>query len=174
MNIFPNNDGVAFVYKMRNWWDWFKAWFTCHSNIIFIDIPPTWCDKSELIRLATFKLLVDFVEKENPTKCIDWDSDDGHKNAKKVFTEAYNWIKTQRPQLVEISEYNLSEWNRIVGDMKWKKSKKDNFEFVGFQNAETEESKFHFLVHQVLEKKIVEIDDSILIDIVKIRNYLWT
>jgi hypothetical protein len=173
-NIFPNNEGVAFPYNLRNWWDWLKAWFTTHSNVIFLDIEPTWCDKNELIRLAVFKLLVDFVEKEKPNEHIEWLSDDGHKNAQTTFMGAYYWIKTLRPQLVEISGYNLSEWGKLKGNWKWKELPNGNSEFVGFQNKETKESKAHYSTHNVLEKVIEETDDKVLTDIIKIRGYLWT
>ena len=173
-NIFPNNEGVKFPYNLQNWYDWIKAWFTVHSNIIILDIPPTWCDKDELIRLSVFKLLVNFVEKEKPNEHVEWSSDEGHKNAQKIFMGSYYWIKTLRPQLEEISDYNLSEWGRLKGNWKWNELPNGNSEFLGFQNEETEESKAHNSAHKALEQIIEETDDKVLVDIIKIRSYLWT
>jgi len=44
-----------------------------------------WHDKDEIFLHAAFQLLVDFVEREDPGKIVDWNSDESHKNREASF-----------------------------------------------------------------------------------------
>ena len=56
-----------------------------------------WHDKDEILLHAAFQLLVDFVEKEDPGRIVDWNSDESHKHAWKEIRELYKWWKGKRP-----------------------------------------------------------------------------
>jgi hypothetical protein len=148
MSIFPETKGISFIYKLQNWWDWLKAW-RHPSNILFLDTPPTWCDKDELIRLAVFKLLVDFVEKEEPFKYNDWTTDEGIIKAAEVIKESYKWITKDRAVAKKKYEDKLHKWAETKSKKYWNKLLPSE-EFV--------------------EKR----DQEILLKIIEIRGYLWT
>jgi hypothetical protein len=56
-----------------------------------------WCDKDEVLICAAFQILVDFVEKEDPEKLIDWSWNEDHKNAWDEISSLYKWWKEERP-----------------------------------------------------------------------------
>jgi len=79
-------------------------WIRCHTynryHILKLQSPRYkwgWCDAVEQIMIASFTVLVNFVEKEEAfTSHIDWDSDYEHACAKNEMMELYNWWKVER------------------------------------------------------------------------------
>ena len=49
------------------------------------------CDGDYLLLHAAFQILVDFVEKEEPEKIIDWSHDEKHRKAWKEVISLYKW-----------------------------------------------------------------------------------
>lgn len=54
-------------------------------------------DRVEVLLHAAFQVLVDFMEKEEPDKLINWESDAGHSKAWKEMKKLYTWYTKKRP-----------------------------------------------------------------------------
>jgi len=156
-------------YRLKETWYWLKCYLFHPYNVIRIkSLPPTWCDKSELIRESLFQLIVDFVDKEEPFLHIDWDSDDGHKSAQNCIIQSYKWVTKVRPELIEKSSKMLHEW----GEKSNENAKEQGVSW--FEHISTPETDEMIKVYHALEEKIEMTDDKILTNIIKYRGYLWT
>lgn len=56
-----------------------------------------WRDRDEILLHAAFQILVDFVEKEEPGRIINWSHDETHRHVWKEVRELYRWWKEKRP-----------------------------------------------------------------------------
>ena len=145
-------------------------------------IPNHWCDKVELIKLVLFECLIDYVEGEKCFEVLSWDSKDYEEwgvegeyiskekeKLKKTITDAYNYIKVERPQLEK--DYEASFPDSIVPAFYTKNGKtiwascEQQFG-MSFEDA--------YGNNMTIEKKIEELDQKYLHDIVEIRQTLWT
>lgn len=88
------------------------TWFNPRQKWLTDVIPTRWCDKTELITMVNFAILIDFVEGENGLDqlYIDWDEQlkggfigqEYVDNVKHVYGElrdVYYYIKTERASL---------------------------------------------------------------------------
>ena len=57
-----------------------------------------WCDRDNVLLHAAFQVLVDFIEKEEPNKTIDWKWNKAHQKAWKEMDELYHWWTKERPK----------------------------------------------------------------------------
>jgi hypothetical protein len=79
-------------------------WVRCHTwnryHIIDLrghgDYKWGWIDRDHAMWIACFSLLVDYVEKEEPFKYIDWDWNDEHQAVAREIKEIYDWWKSGR------------------------------------------------------------------------------
>ena len=155
MSIWPETEGMLLRYKIREWYYWVKSWFKGPHNIIFLNIPPTWCDKDVLMRLVVFKLLVDYVEKERAVTRIVWDSCQEDIDDFNKILKAYKWIKIERDIAVKVYE---DELERVYGH----KSYRDPTPAEDMKKVRDAEMYY--------ENK----DQDILHDIIAVRRKLWT
>ena len=160
-----DNPITDFIQK----WKWkFDRFYYEYIRTIFVNqggwlvkkIPRTWADKPELLESVMFEFIINFVEDEECFKTINWDSCESHAEAAKVIREIYNWAKFDRPLI----QYNIDSINYRELRYKFKESGlpiDQQYEFVyGKQNA--------------LEKQISDNNEKFLIELVKIRGFLWT
>lgn len=106
-----------------------------------------WCDRCELILIAPFQILKDFVEKELPHSYVDWDATEHHKAAYKEIQELYAWWMTGRKNA-------WKEWQ-------------DNLDKLVPMSEE-----YRSVLQQMDD---LEAQDNIMLDrLVKIRGFLWT
>ena len=137
------------------------ALFSRH-NVIKLDIPPTWCDRSHLLLLAMEKLVVDYIEEEKPFELINWDSDEGHRTAAEKMRDVYDFIKNRRPkQQAEIDKLSDELYGSVKGENLLESLKK---------SRDPEKTKYLWDLEDKLEKE----QQEILHKIVDVRNYLWT
>ena len=131
-----------------------------------------WHDKDEILLHAAFQLLVDFVEKEQPDKIVDWNSNEAHKHAWKEIRELYKWWKEKRPSrkspLVDDKKLKMPP-------MKFKKIPESELS----QRVEPDKKKYAkyyqaLKKHGRLEKKWEEEDQRNLHRLIEIRGFLWT
>lgn len=62
------------LFFLRSWdrfvhepWYWMKCRFWYRYNVVRIKtLPPTWCDRDEVLLHAAFQILTDYVEREQP------------------------------------------------------------------------------------------------------------
>lgn len=132
-----------------------------------------WCDRSSLLLYAPFAILRDFVEKEYPKCCVDWnycwkieksvdDKSDCldpqcHHNVKKEFLFLYNWWMKERPQREDIKQEEYTFVDKLKNILICAKKKKSNWEEFT-QGEEAQEAE----------------DEQMLQRLFKIRQYLWT
>jgi len=69
-----------------------------------------WHDKDEILLHAAFQLLVDFIEREQPAKRIDWSVDARHRKAWKDILSLYRWWKRERPVRKSVLDRKNVNW----------------------------------------------------------------
>lgn len=149
-------------------------------HVVKMDLKPGYYDIDTRLVHANFCLLAEYVEKEKPFEIIDWDSDDGHKNAAKEIKELYKWWKEvypnydkHNPLYAEDVKCPDKEFipHKIDADgdpetYEWKD--KPGQEEVVKKFKEACEASWEY------EKKQEEEIEANLIRLIKIRKYLWT
>ena len=130
-----------------------------------------WYDRSTLILFANMALLRDFIEQEKAFDChVDWDSDEGHKNARLEMLTIYDWWMKGRPaehkkgdDLLEAAYPGPMVFEPIPGST-----------MLRLKNDETPELRKLrdqcIVMEEALEKK----DEEMLIRLIKVRGYMWT
>lgn len=125
-----------------------------------------WHDTDTKILYAIMKLVVDYVEGEEPFKHINWDSDEGHVTAAKDIKEVYFWWKNYENRQKEI---NIALDNWYVSSFPDKEDVLERLNFV-----KTDESKQLFDHHSELELQLLKEEEEMMIKIIKVRGYMWT
>ena len=129
------------------------------------------CDGDYLLLHAAFQILVDFVEKEEPEKIIDWSHDEKHRKAWKEVISLYKWWTKTRParkspldekglkkpplRLKEVQDTNLSRLEPY-----------DKKKYSKYDEAIKKE--------MVLDRKWREENTKNLHRLINIRDFLWT
>lgn len=122
-------------------------------------IPHTYCDKPELIKEFLFASIVDFVENEN-IDLTDWEANETMSEVKNTIDEIYKFVKQTFPykeariEKLRSALYAEKSFEQLLGDPDYDK---DSFDRL--KNLETE------LDTEIQQK---------LIQIIEIREYLWT
>jgi hypothetical protein len=121
-------------------------------------IPHTYSDKVELVKDFLFASIVDFVENE-PIEFTDWESSETHKNAFRRINKCYAFIKK------EMSE-KQNTIDELMDDLYGGRELDDFF-------SEKEEDKMFDEINK-LSKELEEEIQFYCIEIVSLRNFLWT
>jgi hypothetical protein len=149
-------------------------------HIVKLDLKPGYHDIDQRLVHANFCLLVQYVEKEKPFEHIDWDSDDGHKNAAKEIKELYKWWKEVYPNYDKHNPLFADDVKCPEHDSKVYTVDEDGdpLTYVWEDKPGQEEIKRKFkeacLASHEYEKKQEEEIEANLIRLIKIRGYLWT
>jgi hypothetical protein len=120
-------------------------------------IPHTYSDKPELIQDFLFACIIDFVDNE-PVEYTDWESSKEHKQTWETINELYKFAKYTLPARRKRLDEMLSELY----------DEKSLMEFVD----KSTDPKYEEM--SVLEKQTEKEIQQRLIQVVKIRKYLWT
>lgn len=113
-------------------------------------------DKDNLLLHASFQILVDFMQKENP-KSMDWNSSRETKRAWREITRLYAWYTEERPQRPDIWEvfyrkFEDEDWDSIPLELKVCVAKKQG----------------------ELDREWYKEDTQNLIALMRVRKHLWT
>ena len=153
--------------KMRISRRWYKirgaVWD--RYNVIKIDtLSSTWNDVVEQMLHVNFQLLVDYIEKEEPFKRIDWHDDPAHEHAYNEMKDLYHWWKNVYP----LREEELPEFppNIEMKDILQNPEKKPHPDY--------EEWKRIADIHHKTEEEWSKEEEEQLIRLMKIRQFLWT
>ena len=175
---------MKYTYIWSNLCSTIKYWFKPQQKWLLDEIPNTWCDKTELIKVVLFKMLEHYVEEEHGLQDKeDWTthehvSQDYIDQVKKVdgsLREVYQYIKDCRPKLEKQLEdaypkiehagvkcWRVVEFFKVLNDTPaLKKEREDNIR------------KAYARVDHI-EKLIIELDEWALTTIVKNRFSMWT
>jgi len=130
-----------------------------------------WHDKDEILLHAAFQLLVDFVEKEQPDRYINWNANELHRQAWREIKSLYHWWIKKRPG----RRSPLDDKKLIMPPLKFKKiPNSDMYEMV--EPAKKKYAAYYRALRQQarLEQKWYEEDQRNLHRLVEIRGFLWT
>lgn len=122
-------------------------------------IPHTYSDKTELIKNFLFASIVDFVENED-IHLTDWEANETISEVKHTIDEIYKFVKQTLPykeariEKLRSALFAEKSFEQLLGDPDYDK---DSFDRL--KNLETE------LDTEIQQK---------LIQIIEIREYLWT
>ena len=126
------------------------------NNLVRGYTPKSEPDTSELIRMYLFNSVVRFIRDENALQEVLWECDLSHISAKQKLISIYNWIVDERPLLVDKINQLRDSFADISEDSPiWK-----------------HENESHIRDILVSEKSMREKDQTILKDIIDLRDYL--
>jgi hypothetical protein len=150
-------------YTLKRKYEAICEWFNPRQKWLTKEIPNSWCDKVELIPRLLFACLIDFVEKEEGLKMMDYDwaeeleagrvhtdyIDDCNKRNRELYI-AYDYIKNQRHLL-----------DKALGDSYPDYGLKGTYEEL-------------YSKTNALEKEIKDKDIDAMQVIIRNHEYLWT
>jgi hypothetical protein len=133
-------------------------------------------DRVEVLLHAAFQVLVDFMEKEEPDKLINWESDAGHSKVWKEMKELYVWYTKRRPNRKD----PLDNPKLKCPSLKTKKitNKKkpghDLYFLLDYNHKKYKAYDKAIKEFQRLEVQWREEDQKNLHRLIDVRGYLWT
>lgn len=123
-----------------------------------------WIDRSEMMLIANFKLLCDYVEKEKPFDHFTWE---GKEHIANEIRELYDWWTKERlrdleacSKLGEDGEIHFTPLNKNLYEMN-----------IVFKDNEAEK---RFDEYCRRSRELEEKDQIQFMRLAKIREYLWT
>jgi len=134
-------------------------------------LDKCWCDRDDLLLHASFQILVDFVEKEEPGKIIDWNCNKEYKRIWKEITSLYKWWKKIRPA----RKSPLDDKRLKYPPFEFKNIKNKNYTQLVFPNKK-KYAKFYKVMKKdkKLEQRWDKEDNQNLHRLINIRKDLWT
>lgn len=132
------------------WWKIERKWqnicdfFNPKNEWFYEDIPNSYRDIDELIKIVLFKSLVNYVEVEKGLEHFEWSEKDGPMY-KQLIQDCYKTIKVTIPELQKIMDGVVYPWT----EDQWK-------------------------VYSKASDKLEKLEQSTCETIVKIRGVLWT
>lgn len=128
-------------------------------------------DRDSILLHAAFQILVDFIEKEQPDKIVDWNYDRTHKHVWREMRSLYKWWEEIRPSrrsplYDEKLVHPPHEFKKISGSTDIEMIMPDEEEYASYYQALKEDIK--------LERKWHKEDQRNLHRLIEIRAYLWT
>jgi hypothetical protein len=173
----------------RMWWD-FKDWLKPKQRWLYRKIPNHFCDKVELIKICIFESFIHFVEVEKGIEYIwhdEYEKDpyvspeykEHYKNLKSQFDEIYNYIKYERPILEQQLDAAYPE-NINGGVMSfpvYEDLEETKIKYHQMHSCETMYGKSYEEAYgevNRLDALIKARDEWAMIEIVKLREFLWT
>lgn len=121
-------------------------------------IPHTYTDKVELIKDFLFASIVDFIENE-PTELTDWESNKVHADAFRRINKCYAFIVKELPE-------KQNKIDELMDDLY------GNRELGDFFNEDVEDEMFDEI--NKLSKELEEEIQFYCVEVVSLRNFLWT
>jgi hypothetical protein len=136
-------------YKFNRFsWIVYRFFKPCHQRIRKV-IPREWCDLTELTLKINFEIVKSFVEDE--MDIINWESDDGHRNAAHWLRTTYKYITEERAELLKAID---DAYDNIDHDIK------------GY------EEKYARVLRA--EEKLNNRDKDFFIGLAEYRPYMWS
>ena len=131
-------------------------------------IPKTWSDKTCLIPLILYEMIVNYVEGEKCFETIVWDSNEKDKENAEMIKTIYEWAKTGRTEWLKQIDDAYPELPKMMFDEKGEVFN-DWFNTDKYGTYQEKYSKVN-----KLEKDFEFIDTTYLKWIVENRFILWT
>jgi hypothetical protein len=163
-----------FPYSLRmRYYEDIRPIFKPENDRLRKSIPRRWKDTSDLIVDVNFEMIKIFYEEEYAKGYIDWDSDEQHKSFAKWLEGAYRYITVDRPKLEE----DLNNAYPPLGDDGFK-GMFDEIEEGGKKTYRMKDDGIPYDVKYAEVNRIEDLikseDTSILKEMIKKRDFLWT
>jgi hypothetical protein len=159
---------TAFYIKDR--WQAVKDWFNPRQKWLTNVIPNHWCDKTQLVPICLFQILINFVEEENGLDQLNVDWEDEIKNGH-CSPEYVASVMLYCTELKAVYDYITAE--RLVLEQAFVDSYPEvDISGNGFSTKEPFEVAYR--ENNRLEKLLEEKDMHAMMTIVKHRKILWT
>lgn len=145
------------------------------------DYTVGYCDPVDKIKLAVFKIFMDFIEKENPIPedFVALTQDNDHwRHAYEEMAAIYNWLKVERLSKKERLTY-LAYTYMDTDWPKYKFVKTERQDLISeygplYEMLESRTGGIFYEEYEALNKEIDKKDKDALDRIIKIRDFLWT
>ena len=130
-----------------------------------------WRDRDYVLLHASFQILVDFMEGEEPGKIIDWSYDKPHRHAWREMRLLYSWWKNKRqarrdPFNDKRSLHPPRQFEKIAGVAAVRLIEPDKKKYAAYYRALKRGAR--------LEEKWFEEDQKNLHRLINVRIFLWT
>lgn len=158
------------------YWGFMHRTFSRFNKVEIRSLKPGYYDVDHRILHASFQLLKDFVEKEKPFDCIDWDHDEKHRFAAGEIKALYHWWTVDYPArkscLEQLDDKDrpkaFENWSTIAGGKVYgeKEARLETMLYPKYHAA--------LLLDRELEEKWVREEEENLCRLARIRRFLWT
>lgn len=155
-------------WEIHDWWRRTKIYdcyrylanrFIHRYHLVLVGTPGQWSDSDTKLENAIERILIDFVEGEKPFEINVWETESEITVESKI-KDAYNFFKVEKPATLKKIEGLWSAANFVYDSPKSVFPKPTNP--VMIKQAES------------LEEELEKRQTAIIIEIIKIRKYLWT
>jgi len=152
---------------------WWVKYRTSHRYHILKLGKPGYYDADNRIERALSKLIIDFMEKENPFDIHDWRYDEEARSAKDKLEAAYAWFKVERKKMLKtINDLDMDNFEDT-------EFSKDVLGSIAFSekypnNPKVKTSQENIRLRIKIEGNVFEKDTEHMVNIIQIRNKLWT
>ena len=129
-----------------------------------------WMNRSEVVLLAPFRVLCEFMEREehDPKSVhIDWSATKEHRHVKREIDRLYVWWTTERPAFVKETERLLS---RISGQFEYKMAELPPAEQKSTRAKDAKIIRENMRREAALKKK----DEQMIVRLIRVAGCLWT
>jgi hypothetical protein len=100
IQFFIRDVSFSLKCKLSRLRDWISYTLRPRQKWLAKQIPKSWCDKTHLIQLINFAMVVHFIEEEKALDVTDWEASSPQADKfSKELMDCYNYIKVRRPQL---------------------------------------------------------------------------
>lgn len=152
IQFWVRSKGFSLKCKLNRLHDWISNESNPRQRWLTKQIPKGWSDKTYLIQLINFAMVVDFIEGEKALDVTDWEaSSAGADQFSKELKDCYDYIKIRRPQL-----------------------EKDHQNSYPDEDARTGVFEVDYAENTRLELLLNKEDTKYLTWIVTNRDYFWT
>jgi len=133
-----------------------------------------WHDTDERMLYANMQLLVEYIEKERPFEIVEWGHDDESKNVKNTMIKVYTWWINYPQRKKEIDKL-LTDWYnaRLADGPNIIENTTEDFITVLNAPSSAKSDKLFKELHDA-EDNLAKEEQEMLIDLIKIRKFLWT
>jgi hypothetical protein len=177
-----HQSAAQFLFRFRvfRWLDRAAYWLRTHTwdRYHMVDIRSRrngyawgWMDRSEGMLFAVMAMLVAFVEQERAFQVIDWDSDDGHREAVRELREIYLWWTQDRK--IEHDEHERLADEAYEGYQTTFVPMPDGMLKLVTSDETPEQRKARDDVREA-EDRLDQKDTDMMIRLIKVREAMWT
>lgn len=156
--------GKRLKYRLDNLKWWFLHRTVDKYHVVDTGLEPGYYDVPERMLHACFQLLVDYVEKEQPNEITEWDSVTEHSDYAKEIKELYEWWKNRNDL--------AKEWDKLHSEFPAINVFNRKDKCIDKEMLAEYEKRVDIILKMENEERKRE--NTNLIRLIKIKDYLWT